>query len=430
MRSAFLLTVCVLIGVISCGRSAGNETRKEKTDIVGTLDTTADFSETELRLLHAQREAVCIAAGLDERQLAAQVIMAGIDGQGYLNRDMQVLLDECPAGGIMLFRYNLDSSPEEIQRLVSETSAYIAARTAVNLTDCGEFSGGSKGMFSGCLLPFVAVDHEGGQVKRFRSGVAALPPAGSYITIAHNSGWDKAIAQIEDDSFRAGAELYNLGINMNFAPVLESLNNYNSEFLGSRLYGPDPDFVTRAAGAFIRGMEGAGLLCVVKHFPGSAGKDPHLYPSIINDRIDELDSLTLPFARLIGSGQARALMVTHTLVTARDSAYGASLSPRVMKDWLRDEWGFSGIIICDDFSMAAVSSTVTGSAGLSDSAAAAVRSLASGADMVMAWPPDLRRTHSAIQNALANGSLSPERLREAAARIICEKIKMELVFFE
>lgn len=131
--------------------------------------------------------------------------------------------------------------------------------------------------------------------------------------------------------------------------------------------------------------------------------------------------MTAPFAFLIrrGRARARALMVSHSILPALDSEI-ASLSPVVMGGWLREEMGFSGIIMSDDFSMAA--------AGAANAEAAAVRSLASGADMVLVWPPGLRRTHRAIQAALTNGSLPRQRLREAAERIIFEKIRMGLMY--
>ena len=430
MRPVFLLAAIIFFAVSNSGCAPEKKPQAENAKSAPDgADVPPVFSEADLRLLRAQTEAAHIAADLDIKRLSAQLIICGIDGKGRLNRDMRTLLNECPAGGIMLFRYNLDTSTEEIQNLIAETSACISARTRVSDS---EDSPEDDDKSLGGIPPFVAIDHEGGQVSRFKSGVAVLPPAASYGEFAHNGEQDSALAliEIEADSFRAGTEIFSLGINMNFAPVAEFLNEYNREFMDSRSYGSDPAFVAEAASAFIRGMERVGVLCVVKHFPGSAGKDPHLFTSVMNDSIDELNLTISPFSALIGAGQARALMAAHTLLPARDPARIASLSPLVMQNWLRDELGFSGIIICDDFSMAAARRLPAGGSAPADHIAAAVKSLAAGADMVMVWPPDIRRTHRAIQNAVADGSLSTERLREAAARIICEKIRMGLVNVE
>jgi beta-N-acetylhexosaminidase len=347
-----------------------------------------------------------LATALDDRQLAAQVIISGIDGKGHLTADMRILLAECPAGGIILFRYNLDAENTAIRDLIAEAAALATA---------------SAGAIA-AVPPFVAVDHEGGVVNRFRRGVARLPPAGSYWEMAQSGDRDSVIAHITSDSFIAGRVINELGVTMNLAPVAEYLNEENRDFLDDRSYGPDPVFTAAAAAAFIAGMEQAGVLCVVKHFPGSAGADPHLFPSVLKGDKAALAELTAPVASLIRGNQARAVMVSHSAVPAIDSENIASLSPAVMGGWLRQELGFDGLIICDDFSMA----SAVGGRSLKPEMAA-VQSLAAGADMVLVWPPDLRRTHRAILAALDDGRLSRERLREAAGRIIFEKIRVGII---
>jgi beta-N-acetylhexosaminidase len=337
-----------------------------------------------------------IASTLNGRLLAAQVIICGIDGKGSLPPHMKSLLEECPAGGVMLFKYNLNTENSAIRNLTDETVSLIYGESGIP--------------------PFVAVDHEGGNVNRFLPGIAVLPAAFSYWELSLERGRKEALTKIEEDSLRAGIEINELGINLNFAPVAEFLYDGNRDFLASRSYGSDPSFTSDAASAFVRAMEQSGVLCVVKHFPASAGADPHYSASLLDLSKTALDNLVSPFASLFGNG-ARAVMVAHTAVPAIDSKI-ASLSQVVMKDWLRDELGFDGIIICDDFSMAA--------AGSQSAEDAAVQSIAAGADMILVWPPDLIRTYRAILSALEDGRLSRERLTDAAERIIYEKIRMKL----
>ena len=366
----------------------------------------------------AKDAAARIAAALDDRQLAAQVIISGIDGRERLTGDMRLLLSQCPAGGIMLFRYNLNTGNDEIRSLIAEAAALVAQENTVELPDESIAS----------ILPFVATDHEGGSVNRFRRGVADMPPAASYWEAAQNNGRESAVAQIGGDSFGAGTVIAALGINLNFAPVAECLDDDNRDFLDDRSYGQQADFVSKAAAAYIMGMDRAGVLCAVKHFPGSAGADPHRFPSVLLCDIDALAELVSPFAALIQDGHARAIMVSHSSVPALDGENIASLSPQIMGRWLRQELGFAGIIICDDFSMASAGSpAAAGAAASSRPETLAVRSLAAGADMVLVWPPDLRRTHRAILAALDDGTLSRECLREAAQRILFEKLRMGLV---
>jgi beta-N-acetylhexosaminidase len=398
MFSVWLVSAAIFC-LLMCACSAKNRAASGAETVVLNYGLSAGQRERAAR----------IAATLDDRLLAAQVIISGIDGRGRLARDMKNLLEECPAGGIMLFRYNLDTENEAIQSLIDECAVLIAGQNAV----LPELTAG--------IRPFTAVDHEGGTVNRFRPGAADLPPAGSYWNLVQSRGLAAVLGEIEDDGFRAALAVNSVGVNMNIAPVAEYLTGENSVFLADRSYGPDPVFSGEASAAFIRGMERAGVLCAVKHFPGSAGEDPHRFPSVLSGDKAALDALAAPFAALIRGGQARAVMVSHSAVPALDSRNIASLSPTVLGGWLRGELGFEGIIISDDFSMTAASGQ-----GISG-AEAAVQSLAAGADMVLVWPPDLRRTHRAIQAALDKGGLSRQRLREAAERIIFEKIRMGLV---
>jgi beta-N-acetylhexosaminidase len=352
-----------------------------------------------------------MAAALDDRDLAAQLIMTGIDGRAKLGGEMRRILAECPPGGIMLFKYNLDTPKDEVKSLLAECGVL-----------CLEAAG---------VPPFIAADHEGGPVHRFGPGVGRLPPAASWEKLARSAGREEALAALEDASFRSGREIRDLGLNMNFAPVAETLNEDNLRFLGERAFSADPDFTAAAAAAFIRGMSRAGIGCVVKHFPGNTGADPHSENPMLGGSREELRRVVAPFAFLIGSGGAgkagasqgpslSGVMVSHVLVPAWDGERIGSLSPILIGEWLRKDMGFEGLVLADDFSMAAAASRLSPEE-------AAVASIAAGADMVMAWPMNLLKLRGAILKALGEGRLSRARLEEAAARIIAEKIRLGLI---
>jgi beta-N-acetylhexosaminidase len=309
---------------------------------------------------------------------------------------MAALFREIPPGGIMFFRYNLNTNSNTIRSFLSQASSLI-----------NEHAG---------IRPFMAVDHEGGTVNRFPRGIAALPEAAFYWRLSLEEGVEAALAKLEEDTFKAASEIFALGFNMNFAPIAEYLIDENRVFLRSRSYGPDPVFTALAASAFMRNMEKAGVLCVVKHFPGSAGRDPHYFKSELNIDKAALDMLVSPFTALINEG-ARSIMAAHTSVPVIDSEI-ASLSKIFMEDYLRGELGFKGLIISDDFAMEA--------AGNLKHEEAAVRSIAAGSDMILVWQLHLRQTHQAIIMALQDGSLSRERLIEAAERVVYEKLRMGL----
>lgn len=356
---------------------------------------------TEGSALVYRDEAGRIAASLDDASLAAQVLLSGIDGKLSLVPAMKTLLERIPAGGIMLFGYNLDSTKGEVKKLLSDTGSLVSAKTGIP--------------------PFMAVDHEGGLVHRFGPGVERLPSAYSFWELAQKQGRAAALARAETLYIASAKEIRDLGITMVLGPVLEVLDEDNRIFLETRSYGPDPVFVQDAASVFIKSMNAAGIAAAAKHFPGNSAADPHTGTSVIKAEKRILDDKVKPFARIIWSLKPQAVMVSHVMVPVLDSKNPASLSSRVMQNWLRTELGFEGIILADDFSMAAVSSL-----GLSPSSAA-VEALNAGADMIMCWPKDLNATHAAILNALKQGRLSRARLLDAAGRIISEKIRCGLI---
>jgi beta-N-acetylhexosaminidase len=272
------------------------------------------------------------------------------------------------------------------------------------------------------IPPLIAVDHEGGWVHRFGEGVRRLPTPLSYWEDARLQGREHALEAVEEDARASAREIRALGVTMNLAPIAEVLTEENRAFLDDRAYGSDAVFVGDAAAAFIRGMEAAGISCVVKHFPGNTGVDPHEKGVVLSAGREDLDQMTAPMAALIHSG-IPAVMVSHVLVPAWDPAPNriASLSPVVIKEWLRSELGFTGIILADDFSMGAAAVS-----GLNPEEAA-VAALNAGVDMVMTWPANLAAIHAAILMALREERLSRDRLLEAAERIIYEKIRRGII---
>jgi beta-N-acetylhexosaminidase len=350
---------------------------------------------------------------MDSRLLAAQTIMTGINGAGALDEFMEARLRAVPAGGIMLFKYNLTGETERIPPFLEAVSALIAGEPASSPSQDREALRSLPG-----ILPFVAVDHEGGSVFRFSRGVSRLPAPGSYWEASRIRGPAAVLAQLEAEARKSGEELRALGIRLNLAPVAEVLTQGNRAFLDDRSYGPDPAFTAAAAEAFVRGMEAAGIACAVKHFPGHAGEDPHRGRVSLAGSREALDAMTSPFAALIRRGTPM-IMVSHALVPAWDGERIASLSAPVIRQWLRETLGFKGIILADDFSMAALEGR--------NPESLAVEALNAGVDMVMAWPMNLLGIHRAIVRALEENRLPRRRLEEAAERILAEKLRLGLI---
>jgi beta-N-acetylhexosaminidase len=390
MHRTLALVLIALFPVNSC--------TKKMTETAAAVMEAPEL-ETEAVLLE---KAFAFVNLMTDEQLAAQVIMTGIDACGALSAGEKERLRLVPAGAVMLFRKNLDTASEAIRLMTDEINAEAGCY----------FTDGVR------LDPFIAVDHEGGDVHRFTLGFERLPAPFSYFELAKRDGREAALFTVETDAARSAKEIAAFGITMNLAPLAEVLTDENRAFLGTRSYGPDAGFTAGAAAAFMRGMKAAGISCVVKHFPGNSGSDPHKETPVMSGGSETLQKAAAPFAALISGadGPPSAVMVSHILVPAWDAERNASLSELVMKEKLRGEFGFEGIIMADDFSMGAVS----GGYGTEEKS---VKALAAGADMVMAWPRNLVSVHGAILAALADGILLRARLEDAVSRIIREKLR-------
>jgi len=358
--------------------------------LLSALLLSSAYASPEQRLRAEQ-----IANSMDIKTLAAQVILTAVEGKVTVTEKTRKLLADVPIGGIALFGYNLSQNPEENRIFIEKLSSYMASIT---------------------LPPFIASDQEGGAVQRIK-GKAALPHPLSYWEKLkkNNADTNTIISAIEQEAGKAGQELRRIGITLNLAPLVEVLSENNKAFIKSRSYGPDPVFTVKASAAFIRGMESAQIASTLKHFPGSSAIDPHYHKSVMDVSETELEALLAPFREVIRLEKPAAIMVSHIIIPQWDTI-PLSRSPVAVK-YLR-EAGFEGIIIADDFAMVAAGAPPE---------TAVVEALIAGVDMIMAWPHDLPKIHAAILAAIEKGTLSKERIKEAAKIVIYQKILYGLV---
>jgi beta-N-acetylhexosaminidase len=191
----------------------------------------------------------------------------------------------------------------------------------------------------------LAVDQEGGRVQRLRNGFVRLP---AMRALADN---DNAEQLAEHCGWLMATEVLAVGLDLSFAPVLD-LDHQRSAVVGSRSFEGDAELATRLAGAFIRGMDVAGMAATGKHFPGHgwAEADSHVAIPVDERSLDEIRASDLvPFQRL--SQQLAAVMPAHVIYPQVDAG-PAGFSRRWLQDILRGELGFDGVIFSDDLSMA------------------------------------------------------------------------------
>jgi beta-N-acetylhexosaminidase len=252
---------------------------------------------------------------------------------------------------------------------------------------------------------FIAIDHEGGRVCR-------TPPPVTRFSYA--ARWAKQAAK----AGRAmGRELASLGVNLNFAPVLDIHTNPKNPVIGERAFGQTPEAVIAAALPFIEAMQAEKVLACGKHFPGHGDTsiDSHLGLPSQALGLDGLRARELkPFASAINAGLSM-IMTSHVLYPSIDPDTPVTLSRRFLTGILREELGFAGVAVSDDIGMGAMKSVF-------DKPESAVRLIESGGDMVMvcAHFTDSGRARGfaqAIVAALNDGCLDPEILTRSRARI-------------
>ena len=250
----------------------------------------------------------------------------------------------------------------------------------------------------------VAVDQEGGPVARLGPPVTEFPPG-----MAHGAANDRAVSRTAARA--SGTELAALGFTMVFAPVAD-VTMAGDPTIGVRSPGDRPALVSRVAVAQAQGFERAGVVPVLKHFPGhgSVPADSHVELPVQTAPVDRLTQRDLrPFAAAVDAG-VPAMMVAHIDVRAVDAGVPASLSRPVVTGVLRDQLGFEGVVVTDSLGMAAV-------ADRSTAAESAVAALRAGADLLL-MPPDARAARDGIVAAVRSGGLPRDRLVEAARRVV------------
>jgi len=244
-----------------------------------------------------------------------------------LDAEERELLRHPAVGGVILFARNYES-PEQLTALT--TTIHRLREPAL----------------------LIGVDQEGGRVQRFREGFTRLPPAGCLGRL-HRERPAQARAACESIAWLMTAELRAVGVDFSFAPVLD-LDRGISRVIGDRGFSADPQVVGELASSWMRGAHQAGMASVGKHFPGHGGVEADSHTDLPRDErplVDlELEDL-VPFRRLIAQG-LEAIMPAHVIYPRIDPR-PAGFSPLWLRQILRRQLGFQGVIFSDDLNMAA-----------------------------------------------------------------------------
>lgn len=322
----------------------------------------------------------------EREQEAAGLLLVGFTGT-TLTAELRALLDQGVLG-VILFGRNVEH-PHQVAQLVSDLKR-AAGRPLL-----------------------IAVDQEGGAVRRLRQGFSPVP---SMRTLG--DARDPALAHRVGRLL--GHELRAVGIDLNLAPVLDVDTNPRNPVIGSRAFSSDPAWVAALGVALGRGIEWEDVGACAKHFPGHGDTlvDSHrALPRLAHD-LERLDAVELaPFRAWVRAGFG-AIMTAHILFDAVDPERPATLSRAVISGLLRTRLGYEGAVLSDDLEMRAI-------ADREGRAAAAVLAVEAGVDVLLACSAE--DTTAELVSALSRARLEQPgfegRFREAAARArtLCQR---------
>lgn len=337
-----------------------------------------------------------------ERKAAQVLIVGGGGGDGGADEDTRRSVAELGVGGLFL------PPLEGVKFSAGETARLIRSFQELALASHG-------------VPLFIAVDQEGGHASVLNSLSGGTDTPGNLAL-----GQTRSPRLVFDSYNIMGTELAALGINMDFAPVLDIMPDPLNGALNTRGFSDDPELVSELAPPAVWGLQNHRVLGTIKHAPGVGltGLDTHMnLPAVEIDEETALRTTLMPFRKAIETG-ADGMMTGHIVFTGVDPDYAASMSRKFIRGIVRDRLGYEGLIVTDSVGMAGAR---LGS-GADDPAA---RALIAGNDMVLQAGKESSGAAEKVRhivNAVREGRLEASELDEAVRRVL--RMKMRYCVFD
>ena len=341
-------------------------------------------------------------AKIDEDQLLkdiGEMLLVGfrgttIDESSHIVRD----ITEYHVGNVILFEYDAPtgtrhrniSSPDQVKQLCQDLQKHAKNH----------------------LL--IGIDQEGGNVTRLRT------QDGFPKTLSAQASAQAGDKSVEDNARTIAKELSKAGINLNFAPCVDVNTNPACPIIGKlgRSFSSDPKRVVQCARIWIKMQKKEGIVSCLKHFPGHGSATGDTHAGLVDVTKTWKDIELEPYRELTEGGDVEMIMVAHVINKQLGDDLPASLSPLVVKEKLRNELGFKGVVVTDDLAMGAIAKHY----GLEEALKMAILA---GCDMLClsnngggTYDPELvPHAVEAIHKMVESGELSAEDIHAAAERI-------------
>ncbi len=348
-----------------------------------------------------------VSYSLDDK--IGQMLLVGFRGSEVEDmKDLLHELKEVQPGGVIFYDYDVPSqtydrnieSPGQLKKLIHRIDKTL------NIT------------------PFLAIDHEGGKVNRLKEkyGFPKTVSAGYLGTLDNR------------DSTRFYAEnyaqtLHDLGINMNFAPVVDVNTNPECPVIGQieRSFSASPEKVILHSEIFIDTYSNYGIISALKHFPGhgSSRSDSHLGFTDVSSTWSEVE--LIPYRELMKRNKVDMVMTAHVFSEFWDARFPATLSDNVIHYYLRQEMGFQGVVISDDMCMGAIQDNYTLKSSLELALKADVDLLIFSNNGKNYQPKLISEVFDTIKELVDEGTISEDRINRSFERIMLLKNKYGLI---
>lgn len=295
---------------------------------------------------------------------------------------------------------------------------FDARRGPDNLKEPSQVAGLSNGLQraslrTGARIPLlVSIDQEGGSVV-FRMLEPATQLPGNMALAAGRTQGD-----VRRSSEIIGTELAAMGINQNYAPVADVNINPDNPIIGVRSFGSDPSLCSQLVAESVRGYHRGEVASAAKHFPGHGDTDvdSHTGLPVIKHTRAELDEIDLPPFRAAIARGVDTIMTAHIVVPSLDSSgVPATMSKPIVTGLLREELGFSGLIVTDALDMGGATEDFPPDV-------APVRALKAGCDQLV-LAPKADTAHAAVLKAVESGEVTEGRLDASVLRILEHKLR-------
>ncbi|WHY56313.1 beta-N-acetylhexosaminidase [Peribacillus simplex] len=317
-----------------------------------------------------------------------QLMMVGFKGTEK-GKEITELIEQKHIGGVIYFDRNM-KSPKQVARLSNSLQ-----QTADQSTHS--------------LPLMVAIDQEGGDIIRMKERVSPIPSQ-------QDLGKNASIEDVYKVAKLNGTELGSMGININFAPVLDLSKT------DKRSFGQDPEKVHQYGKKAIQGLSDVSITGALKHFPGNGRSeiDPHVETSSVEaNQLDLENSDIYPFKQIIREmdNQKFFVMVTHIKYPAYDTEKPASLSKIIIEDLLRGKLKYEGLVVTDDLEMGAVNKYYSYEE-------MGKQAILAGADLLLVcheYSHELE-VYNGLLQAVKAGEVPMDRINESVKRVLTYKL--------